>query len=236
MIIVGSVMTTMSRRQVTASESISENTYKRHAYHLANAYAELAVKELGEFLHGGADILPSYVDHDHSRYIENSIVNVHVEAIPSSDPEHIGDDYKIVSIADVHAPDGSIFRAHTEVIFTFAEVYDSDSDLNDSSYLEDDPTEYPQASDGVLYASKKSDVYHFPTCRYIKTIKKVNLITFVDEDDALSKNYRHCKVCHDLIINPPPIEIIIPSDPTPHPTEYVEGIRYWDEKPVQVIR
>ncbi len=46
--------------------------------------------------------------------------------------------------------------------------------------------------------SRKSDKYHFATCRYVKTIKEKNLITFNSVKEALDAGYSPCKVC-----NPP---------------------------------
>ena len=50
-------------------------------------------------------------------------------------------------------------------------------------------------SQGKYCGSIKSDVYHYPWCRYVAQIKPENLIWFVDEYDAVSKGYRPCKVC-----------------------------------------
>ncbi len=49
---------------------------------------------------------------------------------------------------------------------------------------------------GRYYASKKSNVYHVRTCRYINQINDSNLISFSSKEEAISKGYRACKVCH----------------------------------------
>jgi len=51
---------------------------------------------------------------------------------------------------------------------------------------------------GKYCGSKKSDVYHYPSCRYVAQILPENLIWFKDEYEAVANGYRPCKVC-----NPP---------------------------------
>lgn len=46
--------------------------------------------------------------------------------------------------------------------------------------------------------SKKSDVYHYPSCHYVDNIKPENLISFSSPEEAQSAGYRPCKGC-----NPP---------------------------------
>ena len=46
--------------------------------------------------------------------------------------------------------------------------------------------------------SINSDVYHYPTCRYVKQIYPENKIWFSSASDARAHGYRPCKVC-----NPP---------------------------------
>jgi len=52
-----------------------------------------------------------------------------------------------------------------------------------------------QTAAGKYCGSSKSDVYHYPSCSYVKQIKPENLIWFVDEKDAKNRGYRPCKVC-----------------------------------------
>jgi uncharacterized membrane-anchored protein YhcB (DUF1043 family) len=231
MVIIGAVIVSLSKKQVDATEEVSESTLRTSAHNLSNAFAEIALKELIFNLHHDIDDLPLYVNHDHSNYIPNSIVNVHVEKYHIDGDELDADDYLIISIVEITEGDYT-YTAQTDVVFTFGTVIDPNVDLRDPDEEYDDPNDYPQATDGVLYASKASNVYHFPTCRYIKSIKKKNLITFEDEPEALSRNYRQCKVCHDLIVNPPVIDPIVPTVPEPHPAERIEGIRSWSERPV----
>ncbi len=44
-------------------------------------------------------------------------------------------------------------------------------------------------------ASKKSTIYHKPSCRWAKKIKKSNKIVFTNVKDAKASGYRACKVC-----------------------------------------
>jgi len=47
----------------------------------------------------------------------------------------------------------------------------------------------------MFVGSKKSDVYHYPNCRYVKTILPENIIWFTSAEDARAHGYRPCKVC-----------------------------------------
>ena len=57
------------------------------------------------------------------------------------------------------------------------------------------PAEEERPSSGMFLGSKKSDVYHYPNCRYRKMIKPENLIWFTSVEDARDQGYRPCKVC-----------------------------------------
>jgi micrococcal nuclease len=59
--------------------------------------------------------------------------------------------------------------------------------------VEEEPT--APSSQGQYCGSVKSDVYHYPSCGYVDTIKPENLIWFSDSNDARSKGYRPCKRC-----------------------------------------
>ena len=61
---------------------------------------------------------------------------------------------------------------------------------------EQPPTEEePLPSTKKFVGSKKSDVYHYPTCRYVKKILPENIIWFSSVEDARAHGYRPCKVC-----------------------------------------
>ena len=47
----------------------------------------------------------------------------------------------------------------------------------------------------MFVGSKKSDVYHYPNCRYVKNILPENIIWFTSVEDARAHGYRPCKVC-----------------------------------------
>ena len=47
----------------------------------------------------------------------------------------------------------------------------------------------------MFVGSKKSDVYHYPNCRYVKQILPENIIWFTSAEDARNHGYRPCKVC-----------------------------------------
>lgn len=51
------------------------------------------------------------------------------------------------------------------------------------------------ALDYKYVGSKKSNKYHYPTCKWAKKISPDNLVTFASASDALAKGYVPCKVC-----------------------------------------
>jgi len=51
------------------------------------------------------------------------------------------------------------------------------------------------ALSGEFWGSVKSDVFHYPDCRYAKKINPVYLIKFSSPELAREAGYRPCKVC-----------------------------------------
>ena len=51
------------------------------------------------------------------------------------------------------------------------------------------------AKAGELVASETSSTYHKPSCRYAKSIKRAERITFSSKKQASAKGYSACKVC-----------------------------------------
>jgi hypothetical protein len=51
------------------------------------------------------------------------------------------------------------------------------------------------AVDYKYVGSKKSDKYHYPTCRSAQKIKADNMVTFKSAQDAKAAGYVPCKVC-----------------------------------------
>jgi competence protein ComEC len=49
---------------------------------------------------------------------------------------------------------------------------------------------------GAYVGSIKSDIFHYPNCRYVKKILPENMIWFASRDDAIAQGYRPCKVCN----------------------------------------
>jgi len=61
--------------------------------------------------------------------------------------------------------------------------------------ITEETKEEPPPPTKMFLGSKKSDVYHYPNCRYVKMIKPENLIWFTSVEDARARGYRPCKVC-----------------------------------------
>ncbi len=51
------------------------------------------------------------------------------------------------------------------------------------------------AADFKYVGSKKSDKYHYPSCKWAQKIKPENLVTFTSAEEALKAGYVPCKVC-----------------------------------------
>lgn len=72
-------------------------------------------------------------------------------------------------------------------------------------YLQSFGQNIPLPPEVQVFASSKSDVYgqkvyHFAGCRYIARIKKENLKTFTNEDEAVSQGYHLCIVCAKRVL------------------------------------
>lgn len=48
---------------------------------------------------------------------------------------------------------------------------------------------------GDFRASRKSDKFHYPDCRFIRQILESNLIRFTSPEDAIKAGYSPCKAC-----------------------------------------
>jgi len=57
------------------------------------------------------------------------------------------------------------------------------------------PATPQRSTSGKFYASKKSNKYHYPSCRWAKKIKPYNLIIFHSTGEAKRAGYVPCKVC-----------------------------------------
>lgn len=53
----------------------------------------------------------------------------------------------------------------------------------------------PSALTAEFWASKKSNKYHYPTCRWAQKIYPENLIKFNSPEEAIKTGYVPCKVC-----------------------------------------
>jgi methylphosphotriester-DNA--protein-cysteine methyltransferase len=53
----------------------------------------------------------------------------------------------------------------------------------------------PVAALAEFWGSKKSDKYHYPSCRSAQRIKPANLIKFNTAQEAIRAGYVPCKVC-----------------------------------------
>lgn len=52
-----------------------------------------------------------------------------------------------------------------------------------------------QSTEDYFVGSRKSDVYHYPSCHYVRRIKAQNLTRFDSVEQARARGYRPCKVC-----------------------------------------
>jgi hypothetical protein len=53
----------------------------------------------------------------------------------------------------------------------------------------------PYALSAEFWASKKSNKYHYPDCRWAQKINPENLIKFTSPEEAQKAGYMPCKVC-----------------------------------------
>ena len=68
------------------------------------------------------------------------------------------------------------------------------SSVATSAAAEDKQTAEPQA-EALYLASKNSKVFHYYTCRSVKTISAENVVKFDSKDQALQTGRRPCRIC-----------------------------------------
>lgn len=56
----------------------------------------------------------------------------------------------------------------------------------------------PAVALAEFWASKKSNKYHIPSCRWAQKIKPTNLIKFTTSQEAINAGYVPCKVCSPI--------------------------------------
>ena len=61
--------------------------------------------------------------------------------------------------------------------------------------IEIDEENSESAVQSEYLGSINSDIYHYPSCEYVKTIKPENIVWFAKSQDARAKGYRPCKGC-----------------------------------------
>lgn len=57
------------------------------------------------------------------------------------------------------------------------------------------PLDQSEQKEQTVYGSRRSNVYHRATCRYVRQINPENLISFPSRGEAEKGGYRPCKVC-----------------------------------------
>lgn len=77
------------------------------------------------------------------------------------------------------------------------------------------------------WGSKKSDKFHYPSCKWAQKIKPGNRIVFKTKEDAIKVGYIPCKVCRPFPTPPEPPEY--KADPSqvptkPKPPKHVENL------------
>jgi hypothetical protein len=126
MIIVGVVVVSLNHKQHKAVEELVDNTYAKHARHLANSYAKAAVNEIIAMkADETGDILEDTVLYDlaNVQNIANSEVRVTVSRDTLKGEDIELDDYAITSVSEVLAPDGTRFIARTNILFKHGSEY-----------------------------------------------------------------------------------------------------------------
>ncbi|MCL5062959.1 MAG: hypothetical protein M0Z70_08040 [Nitrospiraceae bacterium] len=53
----------------------------------------------------------------------------------------------------------------------------------------------PSVAFAEFWASKMSNKYHYPSCKWAQKINPANLIRFKTPEDAIKAGYIPCKVC-----------------------------------------
>jgi len=71
----------------------------------------------------------------------------------------------------------------------------SDVNINEPG-LSSSPDKQIDSTEHKYVASKSSDIFHKPDCRWAQNISKENLITYKSKDEAIKAGKRPCKTCN----------------------------------------
>ena len=87
------------------------------------------------------------------------------------------------------------------------------------------------SASSYFVGSKKSDVYHYPSCRWAKRIKAENRVYFDTPEEAIAAGYRPCKVCKPPTKSPPSPPVTVP--PSMEPIANFTGVKIcaFDQNP-----
>lgn len=100
----------------------------------------------------------------------------------------------LVTLSSLQAIGAQVFRTDkhgTVTVTTDGETWSVQAEGKPS------PVTAPQpAAKTSYYGSKNSNVFHYGSCRYVRSIKSGNLIVFSSRENALSRGYRPCSVCN----------------------------------------
>ncbi|MDD1749710.1 MAG: nuclease, partial [Methanothrix sp.] len=71
-----------------------------------------------------------------------------------------------------------------------------DNEFDPTKWWPNGETNLGDTGEKKFVGSTKSDKYHYPECRWAKKISPNNEIWFSSSEDAKSKGYVSCGVCH----------------------------------------
>ena len=128
-IIISSIFLSLSNKQLISVDMIASKTYTEQARHIANTFAHVMMLDMKTFLddnEGDISNLSSLhiVNQRDICDVPNSLVNVQIHRNSYNGNVLNDTEFLIASIADVTAPDGTVFSFETNVLYEYVNIHE----------------------------------------------------------------------------------------------------------------
>ena len=134
-IIIGAVLITLTDKQLKSVDDVWDLDHESHVRHLANSLAEDGMKQLTDWLNNGNFVafdpepLPNYNEFEDFQGEDDSIVYMNIFNGFYEEEYFDLKDFVVESVAELTAPDGSVYTAQTNAYFEYlGEIFPTNPD------------------------------------------------------------------------------------------------------------
>lgn len=140
----------------------------------------------------GKDSAPALIFYD-----EKERVRAELQLGPNGEPRfNLRDKSSLQGKTEQHTP-GDLDNQQGLVV---SNPGDEDGTMASPAASPEETVAREAAAESIYVGSKTSNKYHYPNCKWVRTIKRSNLIKFKSVEEAQGRHYIPCPVC-----KPPPL-------------------------------